>query len=92
MAKQGITKDKPPTAEQMQQIVKVSRGFQFALSLPPETDAHYAGADAKLGDATRAVFWYLPEKSKKYRVIYADFSVKELAAAPELKGAVKLSP
>jgi len=92
MAKQGITKDKPPTVEQMQQIVKVSRGFQFAMSLSPETDAHYAGADAKPGDGDRAVFWYQPEKSKKYRVVYADFSVKELAVAPQIEGAIKITP
>jgi outer membrane lipoprotein-sorting protein len=92
MAKQGITKDKSPTVEQMQQIVKVSRGFQFAMSLSPETDAHYAGADAKPGDSARAVFWYQPEKSKKYRVVYADFSVKELAAAPQIEGAIKITP
>ena len=42
-------------------------------------DWHYAGGGVKLGDADTAVFWYQPEGSVNYRVIYGDLSVKELA-------------
>jgi len=40
---------------------------------------HYAGQDVKLGDASKAVFWYLPDGSDTYRVIYGDLSVKDVA-------------
>jgi outer membrane lipoprotein-sorting protein len=42
-------------------------------------DWHYAGAGVKLGDASKAVFWYQPQGSATYRVIYGDLSVKDVA-------------
>ncbi|MCH7729878.1 MAG: hypothetical protein IH991_25920 [Planctomycetes bacterium] len=90
--KQGIGKDKGLTAKQLNEVMRISRGFQFALTLPAESEAHYAGGRAKQGDAERAVFWYKPTDSTKYRVIYADFSVKESAVAPKVPGAKKLTP
>jgi len=44
-----------------------------------QADWKYIGADVKLGDAETAVFWYQPEGSHKYRVIYGDLSVKDVA-------------
>lgn len=41
-------------------------------------DWHYAGAGVKLGDASKAVFWYRPKDSQTYRVIYGDLSVKDV--------------
>lgn len=40
---------------------------------------HYAGAGVKLGDASKAIFWYRPKESQTYRVIYGDLSVKDIA-------------
>jgi len=40
---------------------------------------HYAGSEVKLGDASKAVFWYLPDGTDTYRVIYGDLSVKDVA-------------
>jgi len=85
--KRGMGKGKGPTAEQLQEVLRIGRGFQFALTLPAESNAHYAGDGAQTGDAERAVFWYQPTDSTKYRVIYADFSVKESAVAPTVPGA-----
>lgn len=90
-AKRGVTNDAPPRSELMQQVVKISRGFQFALLLPPEADAHYAGKDAKPGDSKRPIFWYRPAESDSYRVIYADLKTKDSATAPQVDGALKLS-
>jgi len=33
----------------------------------------------KYGDAEKPVFWYRPEGSQDYHVIYGDLSVKEVA-------------
>ncbi len=93
LAKQGIGKDgKGPTGKQLEEVGRISRGFQFAMLLPAEADAHYAGGKAEHGNAKHPVLWYRPEGSKTYRVIYADFSVKELDDAPEIDGAKKLTP
>ena len=40
---------------------------------------HYAGAGVKLGDASKAVYWYKPKGTSTWRVIYGDLSVKEVA-------------
>jgi hypothetical protein len=40
---------------------------------------HYAGSGVKLGDASKPVFWYRPQGSQTYRVIYGDLSVKDVA-------------
>ncbi len=89
LVKQGVGKE-GPTKEQMQSVLKVSRGSQFGLMLPATADAHYAGAKVKPGDAKQVVFWYRPEGAKKYRVVYGDLSVKEVEKAPAVDGAVKL--
>ncbi len=91
LVREGLGKDKKPSEAQMQQILKIGRGLQFALTLPPEADAHYAGATAKYGEKDQAIFWYKPDKSQTYRVVYGDLSVKESANAPEVQGAKKLS-
>ena len=59
---------------------KHMQGTMFYNMLKSENDSHYAGKDVKLGTPNRPIFWYKPTGAKKYRVIYADLSVKELAA------------
>jgi hypothetical protein len=44
-------------------------------------DWNYAGAGVKLGDADTAIFWYQPQGSDTYRVIYGDLTVKNVAEA-----------
>ncbi len=41
-------------------------------------DWKYVGAGVKLGDASKAVFWYQPQGSATCRVIYGDLSVKDV--------------
>ena len=48
------------------------------IALQTEASARYAGKGVKLGDATKAVFWYKPEGSETYKVIYGDLSIKEV--------------
>ena len=69
----------PAVQEFVQLFQKISRGLTFTMALPEEADWHYAGADAAFGDATRPVFWYRPEGSETYRVVYADLSVLDVA-------------
>jgi outer membrane lipoprotein-sorting protein len=53
------------------------RGITFYTMLKPENDAHYVGAGVKLGTPDRPILWYKPTGADKYRVIYADLSVKD---------------
>ena len=63
------------------------RGFGFAVELPPEADAHYAGKGVSRGAADVPIFWYRPKDGKKYRVIYADLSVREAVRPPSVPNA-----
>jgi hypothetical protein len=64
----------------------IQPGVDFIASLPPQSDPHYAGWGVSLGAADRPIFWYRPEGSTKYRVIYADLSVHDADAAPDVPG------
>ena len=49
------------------------------LQMHPKTQNQYAGKGVKLGDADTAVFWYKPEGSETYKVIYGDLRVEDVA-------------
>ncbi len=82
--------EQSPSAKQMQEMMKATRniqpGLDFVASLPPQSDWHYAGWGVSLGAADRPIFWYRPKDSKKYRVIYADLSVRDADTAPDVPG------
>ena len=84
--KLGIKKGQEPEPRQQNELMtalfKLNRGFVFPLQLPPTADAHYAGKGVKLGTADKPIFWYRPKDAKKYRVIYADLSVREADTPP----------
>ena len=64
--------------ERLDELLKLTRGISFAFEqLPREANAHYAGKGVSLGTADTPIFWYWPKDAKKYRVIYADLSVRE---------------
>lgn len=41
-------------------------------------DFHYAAEGVELGDAGKALAWWLPKDSETYRVIYGDLSVRDV--------------
>jgi hypothetical protein len=63
--------------EGAQKGMSLGKGMLFHMGLK---DRHYAGSGVKVGETDKAVFWYLPEGSETYRVIYGDLSVKDVAA------------
>ena len=65
--------------KQMPLMQKRMRGITFYTMLKPENDPHYAGGGVKLGTPDRPILWYKPTGAEKYRVIYADLSVKDMA-------------
>jgi outer membrane lipoprotein-sorting protein len=74
----------------MEQSLKIGRGFQWALSLPASTKAHYAGKGVKKGTKDRAIFWYLPEGANRFRVIDATLTAYDADEAPRVEGAIPL--
>ncbi len=89
-AKYGIRPkpgERPPAAMMadamktlMPLLQKQMQGITFYMTLTPENDSHYVGGGVKLGTPDRPIFWYRPTGAEKYRVIYADLSVKEMGA------------
>jgi len=62
--------------EGTQKGMTLGKGMLFVMGLK---DTDYAGNGVKLGEADKAIFWYRPEGSGTYRVIYGDLSVKDVA-------------
>ena len=56
-----------------------AKGMLFHQTVNSQGEWNYAGAGVKLGDANTAIFWYQPQGSATYRVIYGDLSVKDVA-------------
>ena len=53
---------------------KILRGLSFVQNLPPESNPCYLGKTTP-DETELPVFWYRPEGSEGYRVIYGDLSV-----------------
>jgi len=80
MEQQGKFGDGQTTEQQRNRdAMTMYRGIMFLTQLPAESNWRYAGEDVKFGDANTAIFWYRPEGSETYRVIYGDLSVKNVA-------------
>ena len=80
MEQQGKFGDGQTTEQQRDRdAMKMYRGIMFLTQLPADSNWRYAGEDVKFGDVDIAIFWYRPEGSQTYRVIYGDLSVKDVA-------------
>lgn len=70
-----------PEAEGVETGMKFGRGMLFHQMLEHrKCQWGYTGAGVKLGDAQKPVFWYQPQGSDTFRVIYGDLSIKDVAA------------
>ena len=66
--------------QELEMGMKLSRHLLFIRFFKGQGQWHYAGGGVKLGDSETAIFWYQPEGSETYRVIYGDLSVKDVSA------------
>jgi hypothetical protein len=62
----------------MSVVQRQTLGITFYAMLKPENDPHYVGGGVKLGTPDCPILWYKPTGADKYRVIYADLSVKDM--------------
>ena len=83
MAKSGKFSDEQiiqtPEQVNLDHTMKVTRGMMFMMKLPAESNWRYAGENVKYGDSQTPIFWYKPEGSVTYRIIYGDLSVKNVS-------------
>lgn len=84
--RQKVTEDgQEPSEEAMMQvqpvIAQLNRGGMFAMQLPADSDRHYVGKDVAFGDAETPIFWYRPQGSETYRIIYGDLHIDDVAPA-----------
>jgi outer membrane lipoprotein-sorting protein len=87
-AGQQISDDK--MKELMNEASKIGRGFLFVVRLPEAADATYAGKGVKRDAKDRPIFWYKPPGAAKYRVIFADLTVRDADAPPQVAGAKRI--
>ena len=78
------------TKEAMTEGVTLGRGLMFAMTLPAEADAHYAGKGVKLDGPKQPIFWYKPLDAAKVRVVWSDLSTSDVETPPSVPGAVRL--
>ncbi len=55
------------------------RGALFLQMLERQSQFQYAGNGIKLGEADKAIFWYQPEGSQSWRIIYGDLRVEDVS-------------
>jgi len=68
-----------PDSEKEQLGFKFGKGMIFLQKFEFGGEWRYAGKGVKLGDADKAIFWYRPEGSATYRVIYGDLKTADVA-------------
>lgn len=66
--------------EQMQKMGSIIRGLMFVQKL--KSTWEYSGSEVSLNDVDKPIFWYKPDDSEMYHVIYADLTVKEEVEKP----------
>ena len=75
---ENIGKMNIPEEEATQMGLAFGKGMLFHQILESQGQWNYSGAGVKLGDADTPVFWYQPEGSPTYRVIYGDLHVEDV--------------
>ncbi len=68
----------------MEYTTKISRGNAFVMFEQPKSQWHYQGGGVKLGDTKTAIFWYKPQESDTYQVLYGDLRVQQDVAETDL--------
>jgi hypothetical protein len=74
MKRAGLTEQ-----QQTDVAMKWGQGLVFIRFFKGQGQWHYAGQGVKLGDGDKPIFWYQPQGSETWRVIYGDLSVKDVA-------------
>jgi len=55
------------------------QGYVFIRLFKGQGKWHYSGKGVELGDADTPIFWYQPQESQTWRVIYGDLRVEDIS-------------
>jgi hypothetical protein len=75
MKRAGLTEE-----QQLEVATRWGQGYVFIRFFKGQGQWHYAGQDVKLGDGSKAIFWYQPQESETWRVIYGDLRIEDVSA------------
>jgi len=76
MKRAGLTEE-----QQAEVATKWGQGLVFIRFFKGKGQWHYAGKGVKLGDSNTPIFWYQPQESQTWRVIYGDLHVEDVEEA-----------
>ncbi|MHC4151584.1 MAG: LolA family protein [Planctomycetota bacterium] len=74
----GLRRANLTEQQQMEVAMRFAQGLVFLRFFKGQGQWHYKGAGVELGDASAPIFWYQPQDSENFRVIYGDLSVEEV--------------
>lgn len=77
---QGLERAGLTEEQQIEIATRWGQGYVFIRFFKGQGEWHYAGQGVKLGDGSRPIFWYQPQDSETWRVIYGDLRVEDVAA------------
>ncbi len=75
MKRAGLTEE-----QQIEIATRWGQGYVFVRFFKGQGQWHYAGQGVKFGDGSKPIFWYQPQDSETWRVIYGDLRVEDVAA------------
>jgi hypothetical protein len=73
MKRAGLTEE-----QQAEVATKWGQGLVFIRFFKGEGKWHYSGVGVELGDTETPIFWYRPQDSDTWRVIYGDLHVEDV--------------
>ena len=61
----------------VEMATRLGQGLVFIRFFKGQGQWHYAGQGVRLGDGKEPIFWYQPQRSQTWRVIYGDLRVED---------------
>jgi hypothetical protein len=75
---QGLKRANLTEQQQVEVATRWGQGLVFIRFFKGQGQWHYAGKGVKLGDSNEPIFWYQPQNSQTWRVIYGDLTVEDV--------------
>ncbi|MHC4721605.1 MAG: hypothetical protein ACYS6I_02730 [Planctomycetota bacterium] len=76
---QGLKQSNLTDQEQFEIGMQFGQGLVFIRFFKGQGQWYYAGKGVELGDGNKPIFWYQPQDSETWRVIYGDLTVEDVA-------------
>ncbi len=80
----GLKRANLTEQQQLEVATRFGQGLVFIRFFKGQGQWHYAGKGVKLGDGNTPIFWYQPQNSTTWRVIYGDLSIGDANEMPEV--------